>query len=217
MSRRAVIRSCLALFAGLIAVLLPAVAAIASTAPPTTRPAAVDPAVVQAMNLDGREVKPLADAQVAGVRGVVFLFVSADCPISNGFAPEINRIASDYGRRPGHAAADCFEFYLVHVDADLKPADARKHAEEYALTPTVLMDGSRRMASRLGANVTPEAIVVLPGGTIQYRGRINDLYADYGRMRAEPTRHDLRLALDAVRAGKPVVVAETRAIGCPIE
>ena len=40
--------------------------------------------------------------------------------------------------------------------------------------------------------------------------------ADFGKRRVEPTRRDLRLALDAILAGKPVSARLTKAVGCYI-
>jgi hypothetical protein len=47
-----------------------------------------------------------------------------------------------------------------------------------------------------------------------YRGRIDDRYLEFGKDRPEPTVRDLERALDAIVAGKPAPVSETRAIGC---
>ena len=49
-----------------------------------------------------------------------------------------------------------------------------------------------------------------------YRGRIDDRVADFGKRRVEPTRRDLRLALDDILAGKPVQTRLTKAVGCYI-
>jgi hypothetical protein len=51
---------------------------------------------------------------------------------------------------------------------------------------------------------------------VLYRGRIDDRVADFGKRRVEPTRRDLRLALDAILAGKPVPARRTKAVGCYI-
>jgi hypothetical protein len=57
--------------------------------------------------------------------------------------------------------------------------------------------------------------VITPGG-LAYRGRIDDLYPELGKKRAAPTKRDLREALAAVLAGKPVPVPRTEAVGCSI-
>jgi hypothetical protein len=62
--------------------------------------------------------------------------------------------------------------------------------------------------------VTPEVAILDAAGTLLYRGRIDDRYISFGKDRPQPTVRDLERSLDAVLAGKPVPVKETRAIGC---
>jgi thiol-disulfide isomerase/thioredoxin len=179
---------------------------------PSSRPSspATAPATVELKDVEGNLHRPL---DLGRGKAAVVLFIRHDCPVSNGYAPEVARIIATYSNR--HV-----KFYLVHVDGDLSPRDAKAHAKEFRYPTDVaplLLDGKRELARRLGASVTPEAAVVVEGGEIAYGGRIDDKYYAYGRSRAEPTVYDLRAALDAVLAGKPVPTARTRAIGCPIE
>lgn len=146
---------------------------------------------------------------LASKRPLVLIFITSDCPISNGYAPEMNRLAGAY-------TAKGVGFYLVHVDPDLTPADAQQHAKEFGYGCPVLLDPKHRLVKLTQATVTPEAAVLTVDGKLFYRGRINDLYAGLGRRRAEPTQHDLRDALDALLAGKPAAAATTAAVGCYI-
>lgn len=157
-------------------------------------------------SLDGTEHRPLHDAKV---RAAVLVFVLTDCPVSNGYAPEIRRIAADYAQR-GVA------FFLVHVDPDVTADQAKRHAEQFGLTSPVALDPRHVLVREAGARRVPEVAVFVPGEGRKYRGRIDDRYFAPGKRRAEPSSHDLRAALDAVLAGKPVPRAETEAVGCPI-
>jgi thiol-disulfide isomerase/thioredoxin len=181
----------------------------ATTAPIAKAPASQPAGGIELKDVDGTVRRPL---DLQGAAGAVILFIASDCPISNGYAPEINRICEQYG---GEGAGK-FRFYLVHVDPDFKPEDARKHAKDYGFTCPVLMDGGRTLCKALAATVTPEAFVIGEGGKVLYKGRIDDKWAGYLKSRAEATTHDLRAALDAVRAGKPVPTPKTEAVGCPI-
>ncbi|HZK80214.1 MAG TPA: redoxin domain-containing protein [Humisphaera sp.] len=142
-------------------------------------------------------------------KAAVIIFIAVDCPISNGYAPEINRLCKQYESKG-------LLFYLAYPDGDLTPADAKKHAADYGYTCPALLDRKRELAHRLGATVTPEAVVVDRDGQVAYRGRIDDLYVALGKRRFEATTHDLRMALDAIVAGKPVPTPRTTAIGCAI-
>ena len=48
-------------------------------------------------------------------------------------------------------------------------------------------------------------------------GRIDDRYVDFGKQRTEPTVRELRDALQAILAGKPIAVTRTKPIGCDID
>jgi len=140
----------------------------------------------------------------------VVIFVTDDCPIANAYAPEINRLVLEYVDGP-------VRFHLVHVDPDLRPEEARAHAAEYGLTACpVLIDAEHEVVRAVGATTTPEAAVIVPGGEIVYRGRIDDRYADLGERRLVPTTSDLNDAIAAVLDGRPVRVARTEAVGCNI-
>src|SRR5882757_2906769 len=74
-------------------------------------------------------------------KAVVLIFIGADCPISNGYAPEINRIYSAYASKE-------VTFYIVHSDPDMTRVDAAKHAAEYGYRFTVLLDPAQVLAKR---------------------------------------------------------------------
>jgi hypothetical protein len=153
---------------------------------------------------EGRKVNPFGTN--AGV-ATVFLFVRTDCPISNRYAPEIERLYSTYGSRG-------IVFWLVYPDADTRAEDIKNHQREYQLSLPALRDPDHRLVKEAGAKVTPEAAVFL-GGCEVYRGRIDDRYADLGQERLAPTTHDLEDAIRAVLAGA-TSQRTTLAVGCYI-
>ena len=158
-------------------------------------------------DLGGRAWQPLRPE--GETKAHVLLFTTRDCPVANGYAQEIGRIARDYAAQP-------VAFLLIHVDPDVTVADAREHAREYALDLPILRDLDHTLVRTTGVKVTPEAAVINADGTVAYTGRIDDRFTSLGRQRPQPTRHDLRLALDAVLAGQPVASPRVEAIGCPI-
>ena len=164
--------------------------------------AAVSLLPVQVSDVDGRAVRPLEGPGTA-----VLIFVATDCPISNSYAPELQRIMAE------HRAAGV-RFYLVYPDAT--PAAAKAHQAAFGYTCPALLDPKRALSARLGATVTPQVAVVGDGGRLLYCGRVDDRYVGFGHQRPEATTHDLRTALSAIAAGRPVDVARTKAIGCPI-
>ena len=142
-------------------------------------------------------------------KAAVLIFVGVDCPISNSYSPEINRIVSDYAKRG-------LDFYIVYSDPKLSVADAKKHSSDFGFTCPSLMDSQQVLMKLVKATVTPEAAVVTADGRVLYLGRIDNWYEDFGKQRFAATTHDLRDALDAIVAGKKVAVPVTRAVGCPV-
>src|SRR5262245_1419728 len=90
-----------------------------------------------------------ASLEITGVRGerlrpleplgpaTVLVFAATDCPVSNGYAPEIQRVCAAYAAR----GVRCV---LVYEDVGLTDAAARAHLAEYrygAMPAAVDVDG----------------------------------------------------------------------------
>jgi hypothetical protein len=163
-------------------------------------------------DLDGHPPNPF---KPTGMASAIF-FVATDCPISNSYAPEIQRVCRDYGPR-GVACSLVYEDVDVGTPGRRLEEDVRHHLREYRYTgiPAIL-DRSRTIAKQAKASITPQAVVVDRDGTIRYRGRIDNFYAALGKPRQLVTEHNLRDALDAVLAGTTVPKIETEPVGCYI-
>ena len=158
----------------------------------------------QTRDIDGRSFAPFAPAGKANV----LLFVQTDCPISNSYAPEIQRICKAYESR----GVSCS---LAYEDVRVDAAAVRTHMKDFAYSGVAAtIDDSRGLADRARATITPAAVVVDARGAVRYRGRIDNFYASLGKPRQNVTEHDLTDALDAILAGKPVRKPDTEALGC---
>jgi len=145
-----------------------------------------------------------------GRPGTVFVFLSTECPISRQYVPELNRLAET--ARSGKLA-----FYGVLADRSVTQSAARKFADDFHIAFPVLFDGSQELAGLLQPQYVPEARLIDAAGAVRYRGRIDDLYADVDKRRAEPSRRDLAEAMTALAAGRPIAVPRTESVGCPFE
>lgn len=148
-------------------------------------------------------------AEWAGKRAIVLFFVSTDCPLSNNYVPEFNRIKQDYTPRG-------IAFYAVQGDATVAAEEVRRHAKDFGYAFPYLFDPPESLATFTGAVTVPEAAVLSPRGELLYLGRIDNRLEDYGKQRTQITETDLRDALDAILAGKPVPHPRTHALGCSI-
>jgi hypothetical protein len=139
----------------------------------------------------------------------VILFTRSDCPISNRYAPTVKKLYESYEPRD-------VRFYLVYVDPQEKPEDIRRHFQEFGYPCPAVRDPAHVLVAATGATITPEAVVFDSQREIVYRGRIDDLYADFGQSRGEATTHELADAIEATLAGQRVPQPVTEAVGCPI-
>jgi peroxiredoxin len=155
-------------------------------------------------DLNGKTHTPLAQTDK---KATVLFFLLPDCPVSNAYAPEIKRICKDY-------EAKKVAVFLVHADPDVSAELAKKHAKEFGYTCPVLRDPNHVLVKASGVKMAPEVAVLGPDNKVLYRGRIDDLYVDYGKRRPAPTQRDLRDALDAILQGKSVATPTTKVIGC---
>lgn len=157
---------------------------------------------------DTEGIRHTAD-EWARVHAVVLFFVTTDCPLSNGYAPEMNRIEQAYAPR-GVA------FYAVQGDTTIPDEEVRRHAQDYGYRFPALLDPGQILVRSTGATVTPEAAILSPEGAVLYLGRIDNRVEDFGKVRVQATEFDLREALDAVLARRPVPHSRTHALGCAI-
>ncbi|MGJ5820465.1 redoxin family protein [Paludibaculum fermentans] len=155
------------------------------------------------------EGAPHAASGWSSAKAVVLFFLTTDCPLSNGYVPEMNRIAREYASRG-------VLLYGVLGDATVHPADATRHVRDFEYRFPVLLDPDQNLAQYTGATVTPEVAVLNGAGTLLYLGRIDNSVERFGTRRFKPSRLDLRDALDSVLAGRPVVHPRTTAFGCAI-
>lgn len=144
-----------------------------------------------------------------GRKAIVLYFLGTECPVSNGYAPLMQRLAMAYGSRG-------VVFYGIHPDPDVTAANALRHGREYRLTFPLLLDPAQVLTRQIGPRVVPEAAVLMPTGEVLYRGRLDDRYTPDGKRREEARTRDLEDALQSVLAGKRPAVAETQAFGCPL-
>ena len=142
---------------------------------------------------------------LAGKKGTVLLFIAVQCPVSNAYNERMEKLAQDY-KAKGIA--------VIGINSNVKEdAEAVKaHAAEHKLSFPILKDPGNKIADKLGASVTPEAYLLDANNKLIYHGRI-----DNSRNADQIETSDLRNALDASLAGKPIEKTEAKAFGCSIK
>ncbi len=141
----------------------------------------------------------------SAAKATVVIFVSTQCPVSNSYNGRLTALYNDYSPKG-------VQLVFVNANQSESTSDVEEHEHRVGWPFKVVKDADDSLANRLNAQHTPEAFVFDQSGTLVYHGRVdNSMHAE------EVKRQDLRNALDAVLAGRPVPVAETRAFGCSIK
>ena len=164
------------------------------------------PALYSAQNsalaLDGSAADPF---QKSPGKIVVLVFVRTDCPISNRYAPAIQRISAKYEGK--------VSFWLVYPDKSESAEKIRQHEREYKYQLPALRDPQFVLVKLAQVRITPEVAVFDASRNLAYHGRIDDLYKDLGRARHAATTHELDDAIQAVLDGH-APPASAPGIGC---
>jgi len=148
-------------------------------------------------------------APAQSTKPLVLLYVRTDCPISNRYAPELERLYEKYSRTG-------IDFLAIYPEPGLSAPDLERHRKEYGLKIPASLDSDQHYVNLAKATVTPEAAVFVQGKLV-YRGRIDNWYIDIGKSLPRPTEHTLEDVLRLISQGKVPAFRETRPVGCVIE
>lgn len=140
-----------------------------------------------------------------GKNGTVLIFVATNCPVSNAYNERMEKLAQDY-KTKGISVVG------INSNHTESAADVKEHAAKNNLTFAMLKDNGNKVADTLGATRTPEAYFLDSKNTLLYRGRI-----DNSRDASQVNTSELRDAIEATLAGKPVPKAVAVAFGCSIK
>ena len=173
---------------------------------------------------------PLPDFDLPGIDGrnhkaselpksklLAVMFESNHCPTSQLYEGRIEKLHAEYGKKGvGFVAINPNNPKTVRLD-ELGYTDVSDSMEEMKIRAGArgiswpyLYDGeTQATAMKFGAVATPHIFIFDSDRKLRYQGRIDD------NQREDLVKvQDARNALDALLAGKPVPVAETKAFGC---
>lgn len=147
-------------------------------------------------------------------QAIAAVFLATECPISNGYLPDLNSLYQMFHRRG-------VEFYGVISDPGLSREAAAKHQKDYRVRFPVLFDASGELRRRLQATHTPQVFVLTRDGREIYQGLIDDRFAGLGQKRrtgdGDNSREYLKEVLTAVLDGNDPPLRRTKPIGCRLE
>ena len=161
------------------------------------------------LDLDG---KSHSLEQNAERRVRVYVFLSTECPVSNGYIKKLNGLQANVT-----AADKNVDFFGVVSDPTVTRTAAANHFADYKVEFPVLFDASRLLVGVLNPTHVPEAFVLNGDGKLVYRGAIDNAWEAIGRRRPRAEKNYLGDAISATVAGMPVSIPQTKPVGCLVE
>jgi peroxiredoxin len=151
---------------------------------------------------------------------VVLIFLANHCPFVTAVEDRLIDLVEDYKGKNVKVVAVCVtplpeavpEGYNKEYSEQDTMAKIRQRAKEKGYNFAYGRDDTQKIGRDYGAVATPVFFVLDRERTIRYTGLLDDNI----NKETEVTKRYVRDAVDALLAGKPVEVEETRAIGCGI-
>ncbi len=156
--------------------------------------------------------KTLSLNDVAGEQGTVVMFLCNHCPYVIHTNPEIARVAGDYQNKGiGFVGISANDVENYPQDG---PGKMKEQAEHVGYTFPYLYDETQEVARAYDAACTPDFYVFDADRKLVYRGRL-----DKSRPQNDEPQDgaDLRAALDALLAGRPLPEKQYPSAGCNIK
>ena len=143
---------------------------------------------------------------------LLIMFICQHCPYVQHIKEELARLGKDYVTKSAGIVA------ISANDARNYPDDAPDQLKQMATTLGFAFpfcyDEDQAVAKAYTAACTPDFFLFGPDRTLVYRGQLDDTRPGNGK---PVTGRDLRAALDAVLAGRPVDQDQRASLGCNIK
>ena len=147
----------------------------------------------------------------AGSKALLVMFMCRHCPFVVHVQGELAKAGKDYGSKGVGIVA------ISANDADTYPDDRperlKEQAVEQGFTFPYCHDETQQVAKAYRAVCTPDFFLFDANRRLVYRGQLDDTRPGKGT----PDGRDLRAALDAVLAGRPVNPDQRPSVGCGIK
>jgi peroxiredoxin len=156
--------------------------------------------------------KAVSRKQATGPKGMLVMFVCRHCPFVKHVQNELAKIGRDYQRSGvGIVAISANDESGFPED---RPEKLAEMSRELGFTFPYLFDETQDVARAYDAQCTPDFFLYDAQGILVYRGQLDDSRPGNG---IPVTGNDLRAALDALIAGRPIAPEQRPSIGCNIK
>jgi peroxiredoxin len=148
----------------------------------------------------------------AGRRGLLVMFICPHCPYVRHIEKELGRIGKEFVREGLGITAISSNDVTQYPDDG--PDGMRRQAKECGFEFPYCYDQSQEVAKAYQAACTPDFFLFDAGLRLVYRGQFDSARP---KNSLPVTGADLRAAIDAVLAGRPVSTEQRPSIGCNIK
>ena len=156
--------------------------------------------------------KTISLSTFTGKKALLAMFICRHCPYVVHVREELARLGRDYAKKDvGIVAISANDVANYPDDA---PAKLKAMAKELGFAFPFCYDESQQTAQAYTAACTPDFFLFDASRTLVYRGQLDDSRPGNGK---PLTGRDLRAAIDAVLAGKPVSPDQKPSVGCNIK
>jgi peroxiredoxin len=156
--------------------------------------------------------KTLTRRDATGPKGMLAMFICRHCPFVKHVQNELATLGRDYARSGVGIIAISANDESMHPEDS--PANLAAMSKELGFSFPYLFDESQDMARSYDAQCTPDFFLYDAHGLLVYRGQLDDSRPGSG---IPVTGKDLRAALDALVAGRPISPEQRPSIGCNIK
>jgi peroxiredoxin len=156
--------------------------------------------------------KMFSPADFKGAPALLVVFMCNHCPYVKHIRDGLARLARDYQSR-GVAVVGISSNDVANYPAD-SPAKMAEEAKAAGYIFPYLYDETQEVAKAYRAACTPDLYLFDKDQGLAYRGQLDDSRPGSGK---PVTGSDVRAAIDALLAGKPVSPVQKPSIGCNIK
>lgn len=156
--------------------------------------------------------KSVSLASFQDMKALLVMFICHHCPFVKHIKSELAQIGRDYAAKGvGIVAISAND---PAVSADDSPEGLQRMASEWGFNFPVCYDETQAVAKSYAAACTPDFYLFDENRKLVYRGQFDDSRPSNGK---PVTGADLRAALDALLAGRPVSQDQRASLGCNIK
>lgn len=173
-------------------------------------------------SLPDTEDKPVSLTEFRG-SPLLVMFICNHCPFVHHVAPELARLAADYGSASGGIGMVAIQSNDVKTYPDDAPDKMAAEKAKRGYTFPYLFDEDQSVAKAYTAACTPDFFLFDTSHKLAYRGQLDGTRpyrissGNYDARNGAAHGEDLRAAIDAVLAGREVPSEQWPSIGCNIK